>query len=183
MINKTIADYEENNKLNIEEIIETYNGYIYTILKNCMSNKEDIEEVLSDVFVVLWKNYQKLDKTLKVKPYLIGITKNLIKKKYRILSIKNNVDNIDDYENEISSYIDIQNLAEQNEKSQIIQNMIDNMKVEEQQIFISFYYKGKKIKEISKELNISEVKIKVILHRLRKSIKKRLKERGYDYGK
>ena len=25
------------------------------MLKNCMSNKEDIEEVLSDVFVVLWK--------------------------------------------------------------------------------------------------------------------------------
>ncbi len=67
MINKTIGDYEENNKLNIEEIIETYNGYIYTMLKNCMSNKEDIEEVLSDVFVVLWKNYQKLDKTLKGK--------------------------------------------------------------------------------------------------------------------
>lgn len=183
MINKTIADYEENDKLNIEEIIETYNGYIYTMLKNCISNKEDIEEVLSDVFVVLWKNYQKLDKTLKVKPYLIGITKNLIKKKYRISNLKNNVDNIDDYENEISSYIDIQNLAEQNEKSQIIQNMIDNMKKEEQRIFISFYYKGKKIKEISKEFDISEVKIKVILHRLRKNIKKSLKERGYDYGK
>ena len=183
MINKTIGDYEENNKLNIEEIIETYNGYIYTMLKNCMSNKEDIEEVLSDVFVVLWKNYQKLDKTLKVKPYLIGITKNLIKKKYRIMNIKTNIENIEDYENEISSYVDVGNLAEQNEKSLIIQNMIDSMKSEEQKIFISFYYKGKKIKEISKELNISEMKVKVILHRQRKTIKKKLKERGYDYGK
>ena len=111
-----------------------------------MSNKEDIEEVLSDVFVVLWKNYQKLDKTLKVKPYLIGITKNLIKKKYRIMNIKTNIENIEDYENEISSYVDVENLAEQNEKSLIIQNMIDSMKSEEQKIFISFYYKGKKIK-------------------------------------
>ena len=61
--------------------------------------------------------------------------------------------------------------------------MIDSMKSEEQKIFISFYYKGKKIKEISKELNISEMKVKVILHRQRKTIKKKLKERGYDYGK
>ena len=46
-----------------------------------------------------------------------------------------------------------------------------------------FYYKSKKIKEISKELNISEAKVKITLHRLRKFVKKKLKERGYDYGK
>ena len=56
------------------------------------------------------------------------------------------------------------------------------MKKEEKQIFIMFYYKSKKIKEISKELNISEAKVKITLHRLRKFVKKKLKERGYDYG-
>lgn len=78
--NKTIEDFEENGALNIEAIIETYNSYIYTILKNCMSNKEDIEEVLSDVFVVLWKNYEKLDKQMEIKPYLVGIVRNLVRK-------------------------------------------------------------------------------------------------------
>ena len=41
--NRTIADFENNNILNIEEIIENYNSYIYTILKNSMSDSEDIE--------------------------------------------------------------------------------------------------------------------------------------------
>lgn len=54
MDTKTIADFEYNNILNIELVIEMYNPYIYTILKNCLSNQEDIEEILSDVFMVLY---------------------------------------------------------------------------------------------------------------------------------
>ena len=50
-------------------------------------------------------------------------------------------------------------------------------------IFIMFYYKQKKIKDIARIFKISETKVKVILHRVRKSIKKNLKERGYNYGK
>lgn len=184
MDEKTIADFENNNILDIEAIIENYNSYIYTILKNSLSDREDIEEILSDVFMVLWKNYEKIDKNIKVKPYLVGITKNLIRKKYRVLNEKHTItENIETYECEINNYIDVQSLVEQNEKSKIISDTIDNMKQEEKTIFIMFYYKSKKIKEISKELNITEAKIKVILHRLRKVIKKKLKERGYSYGK
>ena len=183
MDNRTIADFENNNILNIEEIIENYNSYIYTILKNSMSDSEDIEEILSDVFMILWKNYEKIDKSIKVKPYLVGITRNLIRKKYRILNVKHTIENIEDYENEVSDYINIEVLVEKNEKSKIISDTIDSMKKEENQIFIMFYYKSKKIKEISKELNISEAKVKITLHRLRKFVKKKLKERGYDYGK
>ena len=43
------------------------------------------------------------------------------------MNIKTNIENIEDYENEISSYVDVENLAEQNEKSLIIQNMIDSI--------------------------------------------------------
>lgn len=57
------------------------------------------------------------------------------------------------------------------------------MKEEEKQIFIMFYYKEYKIKEISEMLNISITKVKVNLHRLRKSVKKKIKEKGDSYGK
>ena len=69
------------------------------------------------------------------------------------------------------------------EKSKIISILIDNMKTQEKQIFTMFYYKGNKIKDIAKLLNITETKVKVTLYRLRKQVKKNFKERGYDYGK
>ncbi len=179
--NGKIADFEEENILDIEKVIEKYNNYIYTILKNAITNQEDIEEILSDVFIVLWKNYYKLDKSTNVKAYLIGVAKNLIKKKYRDYNYI--TENIDDIENTTNSHIDIEGLIEENEKSEIISIFIDNMKEEEKQIFTMFYYKGNKVKEIAKILKISETKVKVSLHRLRKQVKKKFKERGYDYGK
>ena len=41
----------------------------------------------------------------------------------------------------------------------------------------------RKVKEISKILNISESKVKTKLYRIRKKLKKELKEGGYGYGK
>jgi len=94
--NETITDFEERNILNIEKVIEVYNHYIYSIIEHAISNQEDIEEILSDVFLSLWKNYSKLDKDTNVRAYLIGITKNLIKKKYRNYHNKIEIKNIED---------------------------------------------------------------------------------------
>ena len=183
MNNKTIEDYEKDNILDIEAIIKDYNSYIYTIIKNNINNKEDIEEIVSDVFIIFWKNYSKLNNSVQVRPYLIGITRKLILKKYRKFNNYNNFESIENYENEISNYINTEELAEKNEKSKIISNLLDSIKDEEQDIFIRFYYKSNKIKDISKDLNISQSKVKITLHRVRKLIKKKLKESGYNYGK
>ena len=45
-----------------------------------------------------------------------------------------------------------------------------------------FYYQNQKVKDIAKNLNISVAKVKIILYRLRNLIKKKFKERGYNYG-
>ena len=179
--NETIESFEAEGILNIEKVINGYNAYIYKILKNSISNELDIEEILSDVFVIFWKKHKELDKRTKVKPYLAGITKNLIKKKYANYSI--NVENIDDYENEMVYNIATEELVENKEKSKIISKTLANIKEIDKDIFIMFYYKQKKIKDIARIFKISETKVKVILHRVRKSIKKNLKERGYNYGK
>lgn len=181
--NETIADFEDRNILNIEKVIEKYNNYIYTVIEHSISDPEDIEEILSDVFIVLWKNHSKIDNNINIRAYLIGITRNLIKKKYRSYNIDYETKNIDDFENKINSHIDIQELIEENEKGKIIEKLIDSLKDEEKKIFTMFYYQSKKIKEIAKALKISETKVKVTLHRLRKQAKKKFKEGGYSYGK
>ncbi len=181
--NKTIGDFEDGeNNLEIEEIIKTYNNYIYTIIRNLISNEEDIEEILSDVFIVLWKNYTSstLNKDIRIRPYLIGITKNLIKKKYRD---ENTLESLDSIDIEIPDITDVSKLAENNEKSKIILEIQENMREDEKEIFTMFYYQNKKVKEIAKILGISNSKVKVKLHRMRNLVKKKFKERGYSYGK
>ena len=95
-----IKSYINNNKLNIEKVMENYTPYIYTIIKNKSSEltEEDVEEIISDVFLALWKNQEKLDINKDLSSYLAGITKNLYNKKIR--DRKSNM-NIDDYQNSL----------------------------------------------------------------------------------
>lgn len=123
----------------------------------------------------------KLSGNTEVKPYLVGIAKNLIKKKYREYNV--GFEDIELYEDEISANINVSEIIENNERAKIISESLNYMRELDKEVFIEFYYYQKKIKEIAKNFNISESKVKIILHRSRKFIKKKLKERGYNYGK
>ena len=118
---KELKEYIKEDKLDIETVIKEYSGYIYTSIINMSSNilkDEDIEEIISDVFLILWKNKDKLKLTDKVNFYLVGIAKNLLKEKYR--KQKKNL-NIDDYENYFSNNQTLEEIYEENAKMQVLQ--------------------------------------------------------------
>ena len=181
MSNKKIREYIFEGKLDITNIIKDFAGYVFVIIKNSKYNfnDEDIEEIASDVFLVIWQNRNKLDINKEIKPYIAGITKNLILKRQR--SITNQNINIEILERTIHDNIDVYDTAEEKEKTAIIMEELETMKDEDKKIFMSYYYLSKKIKDISKELNISEIKVKSRLSRIRKKLKKELEKRGYGY--
>lgn len=177
--NEKIYTYIENNKLQMEKIMETYNNYISTIIRNSHINlsNEDVEEVILDVFLTLWKNQNKLDINKSMSAYISGITKNLIKYKYRQCKINKN---IEEYEEKLVDNSNIEITLLQNEKQKIISEELEKIKQEDKEIFIEYYYDDKKIKEISKKFNMTESKVKSKLFRVRKRLNKILKKRGYS---
>ncbi len=184
MNNKKIKEYIFENNLDIEKIINDYAGYVYTIIKNSgySFNNEDIEEISSDVFLTIWKNKEKLDINKEITPYICGICKNLILKKYR--NIQNNIEDIDEFQNYLYDKFDVTHIQiEDNEKISILTNQLMKMKEEDKNIFLYYYYKSKGINEISTTLGISTVKVKSRLSRIRRKLKKELEKRGYGYGK
>jgi len=176
--NRKIYNYMNNNILKIEDIMNDYTNYIYTIIRNSYINlpNEDIEEIVLDVFLTIWNNQNKLDINKKMSSYIVGITKNLIKKKYRKHIIN---DNIKDYEEQLVDLTNIELIFSNNERQKEILNELEKMKNEDKEIFVQYYYEERNIKEISKIFNISESKVKSKLFRIRKRLKKVLKERGY----
>ena len=177
---KKIKEYYKNNKLDLEMVIDEYSGYIYKIIENMSIqylSKEDIEEIISDTFVVLWKNKDRLDKSKDLSPYIAGITKNLVKEKRRVLNIYND---ISDYENIVQDFFKIDMFCEQREKIAIIDKTVKKMKKIDIEIFELYYYSAMKYNEISNVLNISEFSIKSKLFRIRKKIKKELLKGGYS---
>ena len=183
MKNEILKDYLKNGKVDIDKIIDDFYGYVYIIVKNGVSiamTDEDIEEIVSDVFVAIWKNSINLLKTTEIKPYLIGIAKNVIRNKYRNTELNFS---ISDYEENLIDTCNIEKITEENEQNKVILDTLKTVKPKEYEIFIMFYYESKSVKEIARVLNLSTSNVKTILHRVRKVIKRNLEDGGYSYGK
>ena len=182
MENKDVlGNYISNSVLDIEKMISEYSSYLYLIVKKMGSIAildEDIEEIISDVFLAIWKNSENLNRHTNIKEYLTGIAKNVTRNKYRSTELNYS---ISDYEEKLFDNFNIEKLSEEKEQDGIIKKALKNLSDEEYNIFIMFYYNGKKIKEIAELLHLSESNVKVKLHRIRKLVKKDLKNGGYGY--
>lgn len=136
--NKILKDYIEKNELNIEQIINDYSGYVYTIIKNISNEKftqEDIEKMISDTFFVLWRNAYKISENDKISSYLSGVVNNVIKKKKR--EIKANL-KIEDYENILQEQNQIDNIYENQNKIKIMEKALENM-TKEVTTFLNYF--------------------------------------------
>ena len=173
---RKIRDYICNSELDIDRIVDDFSPYVKKVIDNMVGNNlnyEDKEEILADVFFVLWKN--KYKDILYLDSYIAGITRNLVKEKLKKVKITYD---ISDYENMIEySNIDIFS----NERDEI-KKCLKSLKIIDQKIFNMFYYSAKTIKQISKELKISEFNVTTRLYRMRKKIKKELNKGGVNYG-
>ena len=72
-------------------------------------------------------------------------------------------------------------LLERREKIDLIEKTLMKLKKEDIEVFNLYYYSGRKNKEISKILNISEFAVKQKIYRIRKRIKKDLEKGGYSF--
>lgn len=169
---KQISDYcTTNNQVNWDKIIDDYTPYINSIINKMAYDLsiEDKEEILLDAFFILWKNKNKIVYSLN--SYIIGITKNLVREKFKKKRI---MYNIEDYENVLpdSEYnVGIEERAE----IVAIEKLFKQLKKIDLNIVNMFYYSSKSIKQIAYELNISEINVRTRLYRIRKKIKKELK--------
>lgn len=172
---KEIKHYIKNDEFDLEKIIKEFSPYTITIINNMAKenlNNEDKEEIVSDVFFILWKNKDKLDINKNLSAYIAGITRNLVKEYLRKLQI--NFD-ISDYENTLYSYDKFYFSDDSVEEINKIERKLENMKEIDKKVFLDFYYSSKSIKDIAKEQKISEFSVKQRLYRIRKKIKKEVK--------
>lgn len=178
MENILIEKLKNNDEKALDLIIEKYSSYIFAVVKNFSQNalsKEDQEEIVCDVFILLWKNRDKIISDRPIVPYLSVIAKNRIKNKFRENSkIKFTV---------LKEDFPGDNFLERFEKNLAVEYIFEALELlseAQKEMFIRYYFYGEKIRDFSKLLNITESNAKTALHRARKKVKKFLTERGYD---
>lgn len=161
---------------------ESYKGVLKYVVCNC-SNQDDVNDIVQNVYLALLKILQKGSSLNINTAYIMGIAKNKVKEYYRfkykvkivsLFSKKEDlvlIDNIPDDINMQEDFI-------KKEDIEFIWDFLKKKKVIIFKVFYLYYYMDMSIKEISKELNISESNVKHYLYRTLNELKLIMKSRG-----
>lgn len=175
---KEIDSYIKNNKIDLDCLVDDYTPYLRTVIQNMVNNnlsEEDKEEIILDTFFVLWKRYEENYSIKSLSSYMSGIARNLVREKLKALKYTIDIDQCDN----LIEFSKLDIYSEEREEISEILDKIKGLKEQDIKIINMFYYEELSIKDIAKELNISDVNVKTKLHRIRKKIKQELKRGGF----
>ena len=154
----------------LEKAIDLYTPYVTVVVYNIIGAamaKEDIEEVVSDVFLSLWKNAGELDSEKgSVRAYLAAIARNLAKNKLRAARIHDEIS-----ENIISISKTPQEEIEERENRAVLLTLLKSLGEPDCEIFLRYYYYEEKISKIADMTGLHVSTVKTKLSRGRKKLK------------
>ncbi|MBQ7986836.1 MAG: sigma-70 family RNA polymerase sigma factor [Clostridia bacterium] len=156
---KLLFQLQKRAKNSIDVAIDIYTPYLSTVLYNIAGNslpKEDIEEIVSDVFIALWNNAGNIDLDKgTLRSYIATCARNFALK--RLNKVKEFAE-LDDIE-----LADSRDFAEDSIKSDFVWKSVMELGEPDNEIFVRYYKFGEKIKEISNAtgLNVSTIKSKL----------------------
>ena len=167
---KILLSLKTKNRDSLEKVIKVYTPYVrviaYGIIGSVMTN-EDIEEVIADTFISLWKSAENLDAEKgNIRAYLGTIARNCSKNKLRELRPYSELDETipSDEQGPVESF-------EAKEERNLLVNLIMELGEPDSEIFIRYYYYEQKIKHIANYMGLPVPTVKTKLSRGRIRLK------------
>lgn len=151
---------------------ETYEDVLKYVIIKC-HNMNDVNDIVQDTYYELWRSLENKQLDLSnIKPYIIGIASNKIKKHFKLIykiksiSIFETNDNDVELLSTIKDKVDIEDLVISGYLWKDIWCYLKQKKnVNIPKIFYLHYKLDYTIKEISNILNLSESNVKNLLYR------------------
>ena len=157
-------------KNSIDEAIRIYTPYLSTVLYHMTVTsllKEDIEEIVADVFVGLWKNAGRIDlQKGTLRSYLAAVARNFALKR---INRKTDHTFLEDIE-----LSDGKNFIEENFHNNYVWETVMSLGEPDSEIFVRRYKFDEKIKDISKAMGLNISTVKTRLSRGKRKLRKML---------
>lgn len=171
----------EANIETFEKLYEKYYVYLCMVALHIVRNKDDAEEIVSDVFVRLWNSAGRLKEIRSVKAYLVKAVHNSSLNYIRHNSKYGHTESINTSDMNILAWDSDYPLGQFYEKEllDIISNCIEKLPDSCREIFLLSRDKDLKYNEISDRLGISvntvKAQMKIALARIRENVSKYMK--------
>ncbi len=164
----------------LTELMTTYETYLSRVIENIIGRimtKEDIKEVVSDVFYNIWRHADTINlEKGSLRAYLTVSARNQAKNKMR--DLKKNPVSLPIQEEDYIEITDFCQGLEREERIRILAEALRCLKSDEREIMLRYYFLYETTETISKSMGIQKNTVKSKLMRGRKKLKVYLQERG-----
>lgn len=155
----------------LEALIDQYNAYVSAIVVYVLGSRataQDVEELVSDVFLAVWNHADAL-KPGKVKAYLgttaRNTTINFLRKKHALP--------MDADEVMLASGDDTENEILRRERNRMVREAVLSMKEPDREIFLRYYYYMQTTGDIARQMALPPGTVRVHLMRGRNTLKQK----------
>jgi RNA polymerase sigma-70 factor (family 1) len=147
-----VKELSKGNLLVFNALFKKYSGKLYRFAYGYLKSESEAEELVQEVFTIIWEKREGLKHELSFKSYLFTIAFNIIKKHFRTRAY------MSDYMTSgVGSELDTQTFDKITYDSlhKYLNEIVDKLPARRREVFIKSRFEGMTIKEISTELNIS----------------------------
>lgn len=174
-----IRKLQKGNTGALDALIRRYTPYVSACAYRVMGHlpREELEEVVADTFVELWRHAADLDPERPLRPWLGTVASNKAKNRLRSYVFPSPIPE------DAPSPADLQRQTEEKETQERLWQAVDGLEEPERTLFLRYYYEGEKLKTIAAELNLNLSTAKTKLRRGRLLLREQLQEKvGVELG-
>jgi RNA polymerase sigma-70 factor (family 1) len=159
------------NLLAFNTLYKEYSGRLYRFAIGYLKSEDEAEELVQEVFTIIWEKRADLKKELSFKSFLFTISFNIIRKHFRTKSYFSEY-----FKSELGTDMDMETSQNINYNSlhQYITELVNKLPERRKEIFIKSRFKGLTIKEIAEDMKISHKTVENQLTDALKFIRKNL---------
>ena len=172
---------EQRDERALDEIRSKYGKSCRTIAYNLLGNSLDAEEVISDTLMQTWNAIPPAHPE-NLFAFLASLTKRISMNRYKYEhAVKrggraDRAAALDELSECIPSHLDVEQKVEQRQLSEAINRFLAGQPPEARSILVQRYFMLHSVREIADAYQISESKVKITLHRMRKKLRKFLEQ-------
>jgi RNA polymerase sigma-70 factor (ECF subfamily) len=167
-----VKQLSKGNIIAFNSLFRYYGPRLYNFAFRYLKSEEEAEELVQEVFTIIWEKREGLKEELSFKSFLFTIAFNIIKKHFRARTY------LSEYYKYIVNNDSDGHTAEQityNSLYQFVNELVNKLPERRKEIFIKSRFEGLSINEIAKKLGISHKTVENQLTDALKFIKANIK--------
>lgn len=171
-----ILALQADDRTALRQVMERYGGYGAAVLGGALkgqASREDLEELLSDVFVAVWRHRMELNPDLALRPYLAAVARN---RAVDYLRRRRETHPVPEELPDPAPGPEEQ--AERRETEERLRSLVEAMEEPDRTLFLRYYYEEEPLDQVCRALKMRPSTARSRLCRGRKRLKDQLNQEG-----